>query len=111
METLVKRKKIVTSKKWSIDSLDIIKSLAIAILTPVFLALQSRLDEVVMGAVPTFQLNWKQLVMIGIAGGISYLVKNFLSPAKQVTQIEDIPLTDAKAILKEEIKKDENEQN
>lgn len=57
----------------SLNWKDILKGLLMAILTPAAWVIQQSLDA------GTFVLNWKQIAMAAVAGGLSYLVKNFLT--------------------------------
>ena len=113
METLDKKTILITSKKYALDAYDFLKSLFIAAGTPIALVISEKMDAwLVNGGNSEFPiLSIKQLIMIGVAAGVTYLAKNFTTPAKQIIQLQDIPVTDAKVILKEEIKKDENESN
>lgn len=57
----------------SLNWKDILKGLIMAILTPAAWVIQQSLDA------GTLVLNWKQIAMAAVAGGLSYLVKNFLT--------------------------------
>lgn len=66
------------SPLYTINWRDISRGLIIAIATPVAVAMQRLLDAGKM------DFSWKALLMIGIGGGLSYLVKNFFTaPAEQ----------------------------
>ena len=69
-------KKVLTpsgSKKFSVNFLDVLKGVVIAVGTPVLFAIQSKLDS------GNYQFSWKELAMIGLAGFVTYLIKNFFS--------------------------------
>lgn len=55
---------------------DIARGLFMAIATPIVVVLQQVLDSGV------WKFNWKLLAMAGVAGGFSYLVKNFFTDSK-----------------------------
>ena len=75
-------KQITTSKKFSINWLDIGKALLIAAITPVLVIVQSELDS---GKMPSL----KSIGMAAIAGACAYLIKNFFSPSKIVIKNEE----------------------
>jgi len=58
----------------SLNWKDIFKGLIMAILTPAAWVIQQSLDA------GTLVFNWKQIAMAAVAGGLSYLVKNFFIP-------------------------------
>jgi hypothetical protein len=62
------------SKIFSLNWADALKSLLIAIGTPVLVAVERIIDSGKM------DFSWKSLAMIGIGGGVTYLVKNYFSP-------------------------------
>ena len=68
-----------TSPLYSLNWRDAGKGLLIAIGSPVLVALQRYLEA---GKV---DFSWKALVMIGLGGGATYLIKNFFTPAQIVT--------------------------
>lgn len=70
----------LTSKKYRIDLYDIGKGFLLAIVTPVLVAIQDTLDAGML------TLDWKKLLMIGIGGGLAYLIKNFFSGEKLVSK-------------------------
>lgn len=74
---------ITTSKIFTIDRLDILKALLIALLTPVLVIVQSSLDA------GNLSLNWKSIAMASIGGGLAYILKNFFSQSKVI--IKDVP--------------------
>lgn len=69
-----------TSPLYSINWKDAIKSLVIAVGSPVLVAVERVIDAGKM------DFSWKSLAMIGIGGGVSYLLKNFFTPAQTVTK-------------------------
>lgn len=71
-----------TSKKYRLDLLDLGKALLIAALTPVLVIVQSTLDS------GSLTFNWKAIGMAAIAGGLSYLLKNFFTPQQIIIKNE-----------------------
>ena len=63
------------SNLFSLNWSDIAKGLLMAVLTPVVVLAQQSL------AAGDLVFNWKSLGIAAIAGGIAYLIKNFLTPA------------------------------
>lgn len=61
------------SKLYSINWRDAAKGLIIAVGSPVLVAVERIIDAGKM------DFSWKSLAMIGIGGGITYLLKNFFS--------------------------------
>lgn len=61
------------SKQFSINWLDAGKGLIIAVGSPVLVAVERIIDAGKM------DFSWKSLAMIGIGGGVTYLLKNFFS--------------------------------
>ena len=61
----------------SLNWKDILRGLLMAVLTPAAWIIQQSIDA------GTLTLNWKQIGMASVAGGLSYLVKNFLSTPPQ----------------------------
>jgi hypothetical protein len=78
-----------TSPLFTINWRDIAKGLLIAILTPTLVLIQQSLSA------GTLTLNWEQLGMAAVGGGVAYLIKNFLTPAQIVSTL-DPSLTDKK---------------
>jgi len=68
-----------TSSLFSLDLKDLGKGLLVAVGGAVISAAQSTLQT---GA-PTF--NWKNIGGVALAAGLSYLAKNFFTPAKTIT--------------------------
>lgn len=71
---------ITTSKLFRLNWRDYLKAFLIAVGTPVALAIQSNFDN---GTIP----NWKLLAMAAVGGAVTYLLKNFLTPAKEVKPV------------------------
>lgn len=67
-----------TSSQFSLKWNDILKGLLVSIITPVFTIILTSLNAGVL----TF--NWKIIGATAIASGLSYLLKNFLTPAQVV---------------------------
>jgi hypothetical protein len=59
----------------SLNTRDALRSLAIAILTPVMVIAQQSLEQGIL------VFNWKVLLTAGIGGGLAYLTKNLFTPA------------------------------
>ncbi len=70
--------KIITSKIFSLNSLDFAKAFLVAIITPVLVLLQNSLDA------GEFTFNWKPILMAAIGGGLAYLIKNFFTPSQTI---------------------------
>jgi uncharacterized membrane protein len=70
--------KAIASKQGSLKWRDIFRGLIMAVLTPVLVIVQQSLDK---GEI-TF--NWKFIAISAIAGGVGYLIKNILEPAKVI---------------------------
>lgn len=73
-----------TSKFLKLDFSDFLKGLLMAVLTPAVVIIQQSLDLGVL----TFE--WKSIVTASIGGGLAYLLKNFLTPQKEVTNTQSI---------------------
>ena len=75
-----------TSKFLKLDFADILKGLLMAILTPAVVIIQQSLELGIL----TFE--WKSIATASIGGGLAYLLKNFLTPQKEVKDIQSIGL-------------------
>jgi len=64
------------SEQFSLNIQDILKGLLMAVLTPALFIIQQSLDK------GEFIFNWKQVGIAAVAGGVAYLIKNFLTPTK-----------------------------
>lgn len=72
--------KVILSKKFSLIGRDYFRGLIIATLTAALVVFQAAVD--------TGSINWKQVGMAALAGGLGYLIKNgLLEPTKIITQI------------------------
>lgn len=67
-----------TSSMFRLNWQDVTKALLIACLTPVLVVLQSSVDA------GQLTFDWKHMGMAAIGGGVAYLIKNFLTPAKSL---------------------------
>lgn len=67
-----------TSSQFTLKINDIVKGLVVAIITPVFTIILTSLNAGVL----TF--NWKIIAATAVASGLSYLLKNFFTPAQVV---------------------------
>lgn len=77
--------KITTSKRFTVNFLDIAKGFLIAAITAVIATCGQVID--IWLTSPTFSIDKVNLVMIikvAIGGGVAYLVKNFFSRSKVV---------------------------
>lgn len=75
-----------TSKFLKLDFADILKGLLMAILTPAVVIIQQSLE------LGIFTFEWKSIITASIGGGLAYLLKNFLTPQKEVNKIQSIGL-------------------
>ena len=62
-----------TSKFLSLNTKDILRSLLMAVLTPVVVIVQQSLE------LGSLVFNWHQLGFAAIGGGVAYLIKNFFT--------------------------------
>ena len=74
------------SNLFALNLRDILKGLLMAILTPAVVIIQQSLELGIL----TFE--WKSIVTASIGGGLAYLLKNFLTPQKEVNKIQSIGL-------------------
>lgn len=70
--------KIIVSKQFNLKLRDWLKGLLMAVLTPAILIVQQSLEAGV------WVFNWQTIGMAAVAGGMAYIVKNFLEPSKVV---------------------------
>lgn len=70
----------ITSKLYSLDKNDLLKGLLMAVVTPCLVIIQSSLDS------GTLTLDWKNIGMAAVGGGVAYLLKNFFTPSQVVTK-------------------------
>lgn len=74
-----------TSKQFSVNIIDILKGLLMAVLTPVFLLMLTKLES------GSFDFDWKTIGTVAAAAFISYVLKNFMSASRIViTDKEDV---------------------
>lgn len=73
--------KKVVSKQFSLKMRDVLRGLIMAILTPAVLIIQQSVEAGIL----TF--NWHSIAMASVAGGLAYLVKNFLEPTKVIEKV------------------------
>ena len=73
-----------TSKFLSLNWADIFKGLLMAILTPAVVIIQQSLESGIL------IFDWKSIVTASIGGGVAYLLKNFLTPQKEVSNTQSI---------------------
>lgn len=67
-----------TSKQFSVNMIDIIKGLAVAVLTPVFSIMMVSLEA------GSFTFDWKIIGTVAASAFLSYILKNFLSTSRIV---------------------------
>ncbi len=75
----------VTSKRFWLNSKDFIRGLLIAMGSSALMVVQTSIDA------GHIVFEWKPIGMAGVAGGITYLLKNWLQPAqikKDITPAE-----------------------
>ncbi|CAB4183667.1 hypothetical protein UFOVP1106_41 [uncultured Caudovirales phage] len=70
----------ITSKIYSLDKNDLLKGLLMAVVTPCLVIIQSSLDS------GTLNLDWKNIGMAAVGGGVAYLLKNFFTPSQVITK-------------------------
>lgn len=74
-----------TSKQFSVNMIDIIKGLAVAVLTPVFSIMLVSLEA------GSFTFDWKIIGTVAASAFLSYILKNFLSaPRITITDKETV---------------------
>lgn len=66
----------ITAGRGTLNVRDIIKGLLIAVITPVFTIIGSSIDA------GTLTFNWKWIGSVAVFAGLSYLVKNLLTPSQ-----------------------------
>jgi len=71
--------KIVTSKRFSLNSRDWWKGLYMTVGSAVCTALISAFDS-------DLNFNWKAVVLVGIISGFTYLSKNFFTESQRVVK-------------------------
>ena len=67
-----------TSNQFSVTSRDLLRGFLIAIITPVFSIVISSLDA------GSWVFNWRFIAAVALSSAMSYLLKNFLTPARIV---------------------------
>lgn len=70
--------KQTTSKQFSVNMIDILKGLAVAVLTPVFSIMMVSLEA------GSLTFDWKIIGTVAISSAMAYILKNFLTPARIV---------------------------
>ena len=71
-----------SSKRFSLDSYDLGKGLIMAIGGAVIGAIETSVKS---GGFPNTAEDWKTIGLTGIAAGLAYLVKNFFTPAQNIS--------------------------
>jgi hypothetical protein len=83
----------VTSPKFAINWKDSLRGLLVSVGTAVLVIVQNSLDA------GDLKFNWKQIGIAAVAAGVTYLVKNFFTPASL-----QIPISNEAAKLSEDPK-------
>lgn len=68
----------VTSTQYTLNLRDVLKSLLMAVLTPIIFIVS---DSVNAGSLI---FDWHKILIAGLAGGLAYIVKNFFTPSQLV---------------------------
>jgi len=76
-----------TSSLYSLNTKDILRSLLIAVATPVLAAIATSLNA------GEIKINWQSLLQIGISAAAAYLIKNFFTPSEVVLDKKDVLAT------------------
>jgi hypothetical protein len=71
-----------TSSLFSLNLQDLGKGLVVAVGGAVIAAVESSIQA------GTVSLNWQSIGSVALAAGLSYLGKNFFTPAKTVTTVQ-----------------------
>jgi hypothetical protein len=71
-----------TSSLFSLDLKDLGKGLLVAVGGAMITAIQTSLQA------GTLTFNWKSIGSVALSAGLSYLSKNFFTPAKTITPAE-----------------------
>lgn len=72
-----------TSKQFQVNIIDITKGLLVAVLTPVFSIMLVSLEA------GSFTFDWKIIGTVAASAFLSYILKNFLTPARIVITDKD----------------------
>lgn len=67
-----------TSKRWTLNVRDLLRGLLLSVISGVLTALLPLLQE------PDFIFKWKTIGIVAATTGISYLLKNWISPGEIV---------------------------
>lgn len=70
--------KTIVSKQFTLQWRDWVRGLLMAVITPALVIIQQSVD------VGQIVFNWKAIGMAAVAGGVAYLIKNFVEPSKVV---------------------------
>ena len=69
-----------TSPLFSLNLKDLVKGLIVAIISAVLIAMQTKFQA------GSITINWKATGAVALATGLSYLIKNFFTPAQSSLQ-------------------------
>lgn len=67
-----------TSKRWTLNLRDLLRGLLVAVISGVLTALLPLLQD------PEFIFKWRNIGVVAATTGISYLLKNWISPGEIV---------------------------
>lgn len=90
--------KTILSKQFSLQWRDLLRGLIIAVVSAVLTALLQSLEA---GDVT---VDWTSMYRVGALAGVSYVLKNFLEPAKVITTTTNAEAIATKAVVKEAVK-------
>ncbi len=76
--------KDITSSLFRLDIRDTLKGLLVAFIG----AIITPINESLNAGVLTF--DWKHIVTGGVIAGLSYLIKNFFTPAKEIVEPKNV---------------------
>jgi len=88
-----------TSRQFTLNGRDVIKGLMVAILSPVVTILLTSLNA------GSLVFDWKAIGAVALAAGLTYILKNFLTPTEVVitdpTAVQSIKDGDAVTVKKQ----------
>lgn len=66
-----------SSPMYSLNKQDLLKGLLMSILTPAIFIIEQSINA------GSLVFDWKTILMASLGGGISYIIKNFFTPAEK----------------------------
>lgn len=66
-----------SSPLYSLNKQDLLKGLLMAVLTPAVFIIEQSVNA------GSLVFDWKTILMASLGGGISYIIKNFFTPAEK----------------------------